>query len=375
MSRDAVIAASDDEDSDVSFEALEDILAARQCPATPAKSRTPNAVFSTPQRKRGDSIFSSPLTIQPREPQFKMADLLNAAKRDSNIEASLSRFHEREKDTGAKKFEFKLAGESLRRTLEATVGDEHDHRLDKVVRAVERTEPISKRGGWFFFQPAEETRLSNRHKFPSRSVNAICGRQPAIKHEKDLDLNYLNKSMRLTKSPLPDELFLWLLDELCTERSGMRREGMCELVRLCSDDIAADKLTPRYLEGLFLRLGANQDIKSLSKKQRLKPIRSSDEGFYKRDWQCLCSVLNMVWIIAEKLSTESSVYLIQLLISMSVDPELLHDPWVMVSYRHLLHQLVAVLPREQWDNIVSPMLLLTLLVTILLSNRQSSARR
>lgn len=354
VSRDITIAASDDDDeSDASFEALEDLLARRVNPITPTKNRLASGVVSTPQRPRGDSIFSSPLTNQPREPQFKMADLLDAAKKDSNIEASLSRLHQRGRDANAKKTEPRLAGDSLRRTLEATVGDEHDYRLDKVVRAVERTESVSTRNGWFFFNKTASTRLTNREPFPSRTVSTLLGKRSICKNAKDLDLTKLNKALRISGSALPDDLFLWLLDELCTEKSGIRRDEMWELMKYFKSDAISLRLTPKYLEGLFLRLGASQSIKLLEGTDQLPAVPVPAEGFYDRDWSCLCSIMDVILAVSEQLSAESIIYLAKLLLAMAVDSELLSSPEVLVAHRDVLSKLLSTLASEDTDRVVS----------------------
>lgn len=353
VSRDAEIAASDDDESD-DFEPLEALLAPRAGPTTPSKRL--NANVTTPDRRPG-SLFSSPLTIQPRVVRhFAMDDLLKDAKRDSSTEESFKRLQARKEEDARGRERPRIGAESLRDTLMATVGDEEDRRLDKVVRAVERTEGTAARRGWFFFRADVGAPGPNRFPFPAKVVRSVYLKKKSVSGPRDLDLRLLDLSLKLKKMALPDELFLWMLDEICIEESDTRRAEMCRIIRLHPSDTIPNHITANYLEGLFTRLGATDDIRSFlgnTSSKSLETVGASEEGFYARDWRNLTAVLETLLAPSRGLGPKSMLYCVQAAMAMAVDPELFHDPEVLLLCRKLVLSVASVFPASEWDDAVS----------------------
>lgn len=354
LSRDAEIAASDDDESD-DFEPLEALLAPRAGPSTPSAKRLSTNHVSTPDRRPG-SLFSSPLTIQPRVVRhFAMDDLLKDAKRDLSTEETFKRLQARQEDARARE-KPRVGADSLRDTLMATVGDEEDHRLDKVVRAVERTERTAARRGWFFFRSDAGASEPNRFPFPARAARDVYLKKKSVSGPQDLDLRLLGLSLKLKKMALPDELFLWMLDEVCLEESDTRRDEMCRIMRLHISSTISNQITASYLEGLFMRLGATADIRSFlgnTSSEPLETVGAPEEGLYRRDWRNLCSVLETLLVPSRELGPKSMLYCVQAAMAMAVDPELFHDPEVLLLCRKLLLSVASAFSVSEWDSAVS----------------------
>lgn len=355
LSRDAEIAASDDDDESDDFEPLEALLAPRAGPSTPSKRLGTNNA-TTPDRRPG-SLFSSPLTIQPRVVRhFAMDDLLKDAKRDSSTEESFKRLQARKEDDARGRERPRVGAESLRDTLMAAVGDEEDRRLDKVVRAVERTEGTAARRGWFFFRADVGAPEPNRFAFPSKLVRGVYLKKKSVSGPQDLDLRLLDLSLKLKKMALPDELFLWMLDEICVEESDARRDEMSRIIRLHPSGTIPNHITASYLEGLFARLGAADDIRSFLGNTSSEPLETAgapEEGFYRRDWRNLRAVLETLLAPSRGLGPKSMLYCVQAAMAMAVDPELFHDPEVLLLCRKLLLSVASAFPASEWDDAVS----------------------
>lgn len=354
VSRDVEIAASDDDDSD-DFEPLEALLAPRGRPSTPSAKRVDTKQTTTPDRRPG-SLFSSPLTIQPRVRHLAMDELLKDAKRDSSTQESYKRLQARQEDEKKGRADQKATGDSLRDKLLDAVGDVEDHRLDKVVRAVERTEMSASKQGWYFFRPTIDSQETNRYSFPAKRAKDICAKKGTMKGQQDLDLRVLNFSLKLRRETLPDELFLWMMDEVCVEKSGLRRDEMCRIMRLYPSSSIGRQMTPSYLEGLFLRLGASEDIRSFLGNRSSKAVTTvgaPEEGFYEHDWRCLCSVLETLLTVSTNLEPDSMLYVMQIVLAMSIDPELFHDLGLLGLCRKLLMSIASAFPSSQWDGTVS----------------------
>lgn len=354
LSRDAEIAASDDDESD-DFEPLEMLLAPRAGPSTPSAKRVSTNQATTPDRRPG-SLFSSPLTIQPRVRHIAMDELLKDAKSDFTTEETYKRLQARQAEGAKGRAGQRPGGESLRDKLMDTVGDGEDRRLDKVVRAVERTERTTTKRGWYFFRPTDDSEESNRYPFPAKRLEDIYGKRANIRGSRDLDLRALDFALRLRRETLPDELFLWMMDEVCAEKSSLRRDEMSRIMRLYRSRSIASQITPDYLEGLFMRLGASEDIRSFLGNKSNKAVDTigvPEEGLYKREWRDLCSVLETLLAVSNELEPDTMLYAMQIVLAMSVDPELFHDPDVLLLCRKLFLSLASAFPSSQWDDTVS----------------------
>ena len=279
-----------------------------------------------------------------------MDQFLKDAREHEELEAELRRFKAAEEDESLLKQEH-LKGDTLRHTLMHTVGDE-THNVDKVVRAIERTDAGSGRRGWYFFHKnAVDVSAEADDSFPAAIATKICGTR--VKKSQELDMSVLDLSLKLRGNRLPDELFAWLLDEICVEESGLRRTQYCDRLLQCTPDDFTRHVNRGSLERLFRRLGASPDINNLD--SELATVECPKVAYYQRRWDCLHTLLDVLYDISHNLGGEAIEYCVQMLLRIAVDDEILRHPEVSSSHPRLLARLVGNYRRMmplKWDEFV-----------------------
>lgn len=414
FARDAVIAASDDGDSLASDDsALTDVfdlggprqdrnaasgpvpaavsrpLATSHPPAAAAAvAGRSNALPMTPRAKRtipvGESFFASPLTIQAKKHKYDMAALLRMKETDEKamaLEEELQAFEAGEargaavdgeeagrhnagsgagEEDDSQDDERKAARrmkERLMASVSADVADdeeEDDHRTGKmrVLRALERTDLNAGRKAYYFFEQSasDEHALAARNAFPTKQAKdawaILADKQDRTRHFQsgfpvDLQAMFGN---------IPDEVFLWVLDEICYET---RRDLSMEYVRLlsiCSESVH-QLVTPTLLRRLFRNLGATTDVECL-----LGPVTFMDEAsdpYRSRNWTCLENFLGLLGRVAEHLGSETRTTAMQILLRLGMDNIAVENFGLAQEWRWAVYHVARSVPGREWTSFVS----------------------
>jgi hypothetical protein len=341
------IGASDDEagDEGSSDDSLEDLsaLLGRERPGhTPPANHT---LFSTPQAKRtATGPFLSPFGNKPKH-KFDLKALAKDARRDNAINASSVRAK-----ASANEPSSLPRGEAFEHAFTDIVKEKSGQDAHKVLRAVQRAEPIQSQPQYCFFK--KDYRVLPSSPVPQLPPNSpwnllIRGNQAA--RERTLTSG-IPQNILAKKGGLPDSLFGWILDELCIQRSSLIRREYCIMISSCHDQVERI-LTPERLEELFLRLGATDDIKT--RNSEIAVSKLNQEPYPDRDWSCLESFLVLLSGVSDHLSTESAIYASQILLRMSMDMLLIYNIDLLAAYEEAIEKLTDAIPRLLWDSFVS----------------------
>lgn len=353
------IGASDDEAGDEGFsdDSLEDLsaLLGRERPdqAPPANQN----LFSTPKAKRiATTPFLSPFGNKPKH-KFDLKALAKDARRDNALNASSMRA--KESADAATEPSSPLRGEAFDLAFTDIVKEKSGQDAHKVLRAVQRAEPIQSQPQYCFFK--KDYRVLPSSPVPKIPLGSpwnllIQGNQAA--RERNLTSG-IPQIILEKKGGLPDSLFEWILDELCIQRSSLVRREYCIIICSCHDQVKR-LLTPERLEDLFLRLGATDDIKTRDSEMAVSKL--NQEPYQDRDWSCLESFLVLLSKLSEHvpalsylptLSTESAIYASHILLRMSMDKLLIHNIDLLAAYEEAIEKLTNAIPRLSWDSFVS----------------------
>ncbi|KAM6535223.1 hypothetical protein FALCPG4_004806 [Fusarium falciforme] len=351
LARDIEIRASDDEDDlgASSDDSLEDLCAiiGRARPAKLADSPTKNP-YATPRAKRTAVEFpSSPLAIIPKH-KFDLKALAKDAKQDDATHASSIRAKALTELADAE--DEIMTDEASRDVLEDIVKNNTGQNAQKVLRAVQRSEPGQSQLRYCFFSeeyspPSPKPAPKNLSKGPWKLLTQ--GDQQT--REQHL-LSGLPLTLLGMHGGLPDELFEWILSEFCLQKSSLVRKEYTSLISECSEQIER-LITPRRLEELFYRFGASPELEQRDSELRLsKPGVEPYEG---RDWSMLSSFLSLISAMTPSMTLESVVYAAQALLRMSMDKFLLYNIDLLVTYEDTIKTLVEAVPQANWDVFVS----------------------
>jgi hypothetical protein len=220
--------------------------------------------------------------------------------------------------------------------------------LEKVVRAVERTDATVKRKGWRFFDQ-DEGPPPKKRALPKNAVGSNCSLgSGAVTKATDLDFDLLHLALELGN--LPPELLIWMLDEICLERSDRLRNDYTQLImKVPSLD---DLVTPTSVKRLFYLLGASKDLENLE--TQLQTVHYFGEQYPKRDWRRVRSLLALLTGIAHRLHPSTIAYCVTMLLRLGVDREAVHE--ALLEYQHAIGELIAAVPADVWDEFVSLLL-------------------
>ncbi|KKO99745.1 hypothetical protein THAR02_08151 [Trichoderma harzianum] len=336
------IGASDDDASDGGFsdDSLEDLsaLLGRGRPK-PASSAAP---FDTPRAKRTAAVpFVSPAKGALKH-KFDLKALAKDARLDNALNASSLKAKASADAAGPSS---PTRGESFDLAFADIVKEKSGQDAHKVIRAVQRAEPIQSQSRYCFFDRDYKVPPSSpAPKLASPWTLLTQGNSAA--RERNLTSG-VPQSILAKNGGLPDSLFEWILNELCIERSPLIRREYCHIIHGCPDQVER-LLTLERLEELFLRLGASDDIKF--RDSEITVSKLTNEQYQDRDWSNLESFMTLLSMISGHLSAASAIYASQTLLLMSMDKLLIYNIDLLTVYEDTIESLVNAIPSSSWDS-------------------------
>jgi hypothetical protein len=344
------IGASDDEasDGDFSDDSLEDLsaLLGRGRP-NPAPSANQNSL-ATPRAKRtATEPFASPLAVKLKH-KFDIKALAKDARRDHAINASSMRA--KASADAAAEPPSPPRGEAFDLAFTDIVKEKSGQDAHKVLRAVQRAEPIQSQARYCFFGKDHTVLPSSPvPKLPRGSPWSLLTQGNQAARERNLTSG-VPQSILARKGGLPDSLFEWILDELCIQKSSLVRREYCNIIFSCPDQVER-LLTTERLEDLFLRLGATEEIQYRNSEIPISKL--SHEPYQDRDWSCLDSFLTLLNMVSHHLSVASATYASHTLLRMSMDKLLIYNIDLLTVYEDAIESLTNAIPSSSWDSFVS----------------------
>ncbi|KAM5346747.1 hypothetical protein ACJ41O_009752 [Fusarium nematophilum] len=348
LAPDREIRASDEDDdfgssSDDSLEDLSAILG-RGRPGNAARS-PPKNPFATPKAKRTAVEFhSSPLAIIPKH-KFDLKALAKDARQDDATHASSIRA--KALSELVDEADMMDTDEPSRHVMEGIVKNNTGQDAQKVLRAVQRSEPGQSQLRYCFFRDdyTVPSPKAAPRKFSKGHWRLLTqGDQQA--REQHL-ASGLPLTLLTMLGALPDELFEWILDDLCAQKSSLVREEYCNLLSASSEQVER-LVSPMRLEELFYRYGASSDL--ASRDSELKQSKLGADPYEGRDWSGICSFLCLIYAMAPSMSSESVVYAAQTLLRMSMDKSLIYNIDLMVAFQEAIWAVLEAIPQPNWDS-------------------------
>jgi hypothetical protein len=342
------IQASDDEDdfgssSDDSLEDLSTIIG-RGRPAKATQSPARN-LFATPKAKRTAVEFhTSPLTIIPKH-KFDLKALAEDARQDNAITASSMRakaFSDLDDQADVQM----TTDEASRDVMEDIVKNNTGQDAQKVMRAVKRSETGQSELRYCFFSKDYTMPPSSPapKKFNKGHWRLLTQGDHKTREQ------HLASGMPLTllqlQGGLPDELFDWILNDICAQKSSLVRQEYCNLLSNCTD-LIEPRITPQRLEELLYRFGASSELEQCD--SELDISKPGVEPYEGRDWSPLSSFLSLLTAISPYMSADSIVYASQALLRMSMDKFLIYDINLLTTYELTIGTLLEAIPQPSWD--------------------------
>lgn len=397
IDRDAVIAASDDEEGYSTDESFLNIFnvpprktTAPTTSPTAGKRKSPrNHPCVTPRAKRiatANEFPSSPLTIQSKRKMYDFAALLELNQEDEKTRASAQHFaalleqEKKEKELEKLGFEGQAdsgqgtnlslraedEGTSARqlkdRMLEsaaaaAACGEDEDESGApggmRVVRALERADIGARPKAYYFFEQGEPegaVSIVVGRPFPTAAATGpwaiLADKQDRARH---FQSGFPFDIQRLFKN-IPDEIFIWVLDEVCSETRRDLSAEYVKLLGLCEAQLK-QLVTPERLMQLFRSLGATKDVERLTLPITLR--EETSDPYPHRNWLCLENFLKLIGEISTSFSAPTRTVAMQILLRLGMDHVALQSFGLLHEWRWTVDLLARSVPSADWTSFVS----------------------
>lgn len=356
---------SDDEggDSDSSLEDLASLLASK---SSETKSRQPSSIPgkapSTPVRSKNQKskfdFHSSPLTVQPKiKYKFDLASLISQAEKDEATEASSKRVkamlavqEEEEASIIANNGTLSPAKFAHSELLNSVVAETDDD-AHKVTRALLRTEATITEKRWYFFDTQSKSVKSERKPFPSGAVSKEWRRElkdPSMRYQ--TFVSGFAEDMISLGQRLPDEIFLWILDEVCFEPTDPLRASYLNVLGESSDQ-ANRLITVDVIHKIFRQIGGSPNATSVTEKIRV--VQKLADPYAKRDWTTLFSVISLFSKVSKRLTQASRMRVVCTFLRLCVDQLILENVHLLASVQEAICRLCRHTPDDEWESFVS----------------------
>lgn len=327
--RDLEIPASDDEDdlgSESDASSLDDLTAI----LGQGRSVKPNGspakkLLATPSRRSAIAFHASPLTLLPKQnANFKA--LMRSAKKDtatkqSSTVAKADSNHESLSPSEVPNPDGKIEGPK---------GDQKTLRYcffkDDFISPPSKPYPKRLRGHWRLLSQANK---KTRQRYFEDGIPRLI-----LKRVKKL----------------PDELFEWVLDELCVNNSLIFRRQGVTLITQCPEQMRR-LVTPQRLEGLFTRLGVSADLDD--KGSELPAAELDAEPYEGRVWGHVESFLSLLGRLALHMAPPSVLFACHALMRMSLDTVICDKFELFRAFQDAIQPLLHAVPRSSWADFVS----------------------
>jgi hypothetical protein len=338
---------SDDDDGDDSDDSLPPLggLIGRKPGSASYQTTTPRA-----KRLATTNFHRSPLTLQQQpKHKFDLKSLISHARQDDATEASARRADE-VKAEARKQDELDAKREAKRNPAGNAdlLSDEDEEKGDRLAMAIDRTEGDDLPSQCRFFTQELPPLGVPRAAFPEAATNAkpwTILRDAGMRDQ--TIIRGLPTTLVRKGKELPDELYLWILDEVCVERDLQLLSQYLNLAACCAD--ATRRLVnEKTLYSMLEKLGGR---KLGGPNERFKLSPGLHNPYPGRDWSPLRYFLQLLTRMAPNLAPENAAAAAQLLLRLSLDPIVGTVAGVRVEYSNAMVALISALPASelQWN--------------------------
>ncbi|TVY81328.1 hypothetical protein LSUE1_G005576, partial [Lachnellula suecica] len=339
-----VVKSSDDEDSG-SDESLPDIFQSANRPA-PVKNA------STPTAPRRHMTLVSPLPIHTKKYKFSLESMVNQVQAEKATQESFKRVKamlakdENENSnlfaSGHDGISGKLDGD----ILQSVVANKEEGGMEKVTRALLRTEATNVEKRWNFFNTQEQQTTLARKPFPVSSIPATWKTElskPAMRQQ--AFVSGFAEDMVHFGQTLPDEIFLWILDEACLESNDALRNSYSNVLKESGEQIQR-LLTPDRVDKMLRDVGGTLTATTITEKIIPSP---KINGQYSDDWANVRSVVLFFTQAAKLLQQQTKEHIICMLLRMSADHVVFKNVDLLDLIQNAIRRLSRHLQGDDWE--------------------------
>jgi hypothetical protein len=222
-------------------------------------------------------------------------------------------------------------------------------KMEKVLQAVKRTEATHTESRWCFFKLSEEKGLVVSSLSTSKVVGEWQGSLTDPQLREQLVLSGFARDMILLKDSLPDEYFLWILDEICVEKRTDLQEAYCNMLTASEEQIPR-LVHPETIAHIFRKLGAKES--SVDLHHKIRPLLGAPSGYEGQDWATLKIVITFMGSLSKHLSEATRSYTLSILARLCADSVVLENIGLLAAIQRAIEQVSQNITSMFWTNSV-----------------------
>ena len=367
-----VMIRNSDDESDSSLEDLDDLIArnpSKNSPPPPACNLSDSFSNSevgkhaenvkkqrigvSAQAEKPASLHCSALPAIPKPYKFSLELLAKERKQHEagkeSVAHALSLIESYDKRKASRNEKSRVLDQ--RDTLEADLmtklvrSEEDGDNVGRLQTAIRRTEALQYSQSWSFFEDHPDFPLQHRVVFPAIEDQRL--RQvldaPACRQQAFLS-GYVGEYAN--KARLPEELLLWIMDEVCFETRDDLRYSYADTLKHAAVQLSP-LITLEHIDTLFWKLGATATAIDIEKPVVPRPALSQNMEHVSRP--CLLSILGLLGGIAGRLAVECRTHIFCLLCRLALDHSIVKDFHAINAIGDLFSKLADLYPDDDND--------------------------
>jgi len=227
--------------------------------------------------------------------------------------------------------------------------------LHKITRALDRTEATLPEYRWYFFGTQAKPSKAERSPFPGKLIPENW--QNDLKDPQSRYQTFVSgfaEDMILFGKNLPDEIFMWMIDELCSEPKDALRSAYSNVLRASSEQVNR-LVVPSVIQNMFRALGGSSTAVTIS--QIVRPVQEIINPYGIQDWSKLRSLVKFFGQAAKSLQQNARIHAICILLRMGLDRVVSDNVDLYDSVQDTIFRLCKPVPNDLWEPFVSSILL------------------
>ena len=367
-----VMIRNSDDESDSSLEDLDDLIArnsSHKAPSPPAcnlddsfsnfqagkhaESVKKQTIGTSGQLGKPASPHLLALPVIPKQYKFSLESLAkerrqHEAGKDSVAQAlSLIESYDQRKASSNEKSRMldqkgALEADLVTRLVKTEADGDNVSRLQTAIR---RTEALQYSQSWSFFEDHPGHSLRHRAVFPAIEDQRL---RPVLDESISRQQAFLSGYVGeyATKASLPEELLLWIMDEICFETRDDLRYSYTNTLKYATVQLSP-LITHEHIDTLFRTLGATATAINIESPVVPRAVLSQNIEHVSRP--CLLSILDLLGGIAGSLAVECRTHIFCLLCRLALDQSIVKDFHAINVIGELFSKLADLYPEEDND--------------------------
>ena len=353
--------------SDSSLEDMDDLLRRKPSreaspppePQFPDMSSKKKSVDGKAKRKMRKSARAekpasphpSTLPVMPRAYKYSLESLAKQRKQHEASDEGLARatsmlqsYDERKADKGQPSENKGTSEVDLINRVIKDHGEDDD--ASRLKTAIQRTEALQHGKSWSFFDNHSDAPLLEETDFPAVEDERL---QPFLtkttSREQAFVSGYIGEYAM--KVSLPEEILLWIMDEICLESRDDLRYSYTDVLRDASNQLSS-LLNPERIDALFRKLGATAEGLNSEQPVTPRPVLSQSIEHISRPG--LLSILDLLGSTASTLATDCRIRLFCTLCRLALDHSIVRDWHAINAIGQLFSCLIDSIPEGDADH-------------------------